>query len=66
MGFEEYIPQKRLHTGAKRLVSRCHCGKIRANHTISEAKLCLKNAETKTVVKQFTEQDIQNMQPSKI
>lgn len=60
------IAQKRQHAGAKRLVSRCHCEKIRARHTISEAKICLKNSQEETTVLQVTEKEIQEMEPAKI
>ena len=64
--YEDLNLQKRVHAGAKKLVNRCHCGKIRARHTISEARNCMKDLETSTVVTQMSEKDINQMEPRRI
>ncbi len=64
--YEERVQQRRQHAGAKKLVSRCHCGKVRARHTISEANQCKREQETQTTVRKMTAREISEMQVRKI
>jgi len=64
--YNDMMLQKRQHAGAKKLATRCHCGRIRARHTILEAKKCMKVQETETVGRVLTDKEIETLDMQKL
>lgn len=63
----ERIDSKKIAQNQREMFKRCHCGKLRVNHlNRAEAKKCERLAETQPLVRRMTDEEIQDMEPSKI
>ena len=62
----EEIERRKMIKGMKSLNKRCHCGKMKVNHTVSEANTCKKATQTSTVVTQMTEKETYDAEFRKI
>lgn len=62
----EAIERRKMVKGMKQLNKRCHCGKMKVNHTVQEANICKKSQGVDTVVTRMTEKQIQQADFRKI
>jgi hypothetical protein len=52
--------------GMKDLNRRCHCGRMKVNHTTQEANACKKEKATETVGTIMNQKEISEMRQAKI
>ena len=61
----EAIERRKMIRGMKDLNKRCHCGRMKVNHTTLEANHCKKERQTETVGTIMNDRQIHDMEPRK-